>query len=270
MNIRKLISNIVAVSALFSAGAVAVSAEGNPGDYQFSSGSPDFVHGVPINPEDAWVLAIGGRIYDNWWNALDVLPPRGTHPSYPTEIGTKTDEETWRCKTCHGWDFQGRDGIYNENNSNYTGIIGITGALGLSLETIAATLRNDTHLYSTDMISNEQMGRLAAFVSRGQIDVLEYIDPETRQMRPGVADINHGRGIFQTVCAACHGFDGRLLDWGDEEGSNFVGTEAVALPDEVIHKVLSSHPGAAMINLRAFPVQHTIDVVGYAATLPVD
>ncbi len=239
------------------------------GDYQFSSGSPDFVHGVPINPEEAWTLAIGGRIYDNWWNALDVLEPRGTHPAYP-EIGQKSGEQTWRCKSCHGWDFLGKDGIYAEGNSNYTGIGGITGAIGRPVEQIAALLRDENHLYTTDMINNEQMGRVAAFVSRGQIDVAKYVDLETRTMIPGAGNINNGRGIFQTVCAACHGFDGRLLDWGDGDSSNFVGTEASELPDEVLHKVLSSHPGAAMVNLRAFPVQFSVDVVAYAATLPVD
>ncbi len=272
--ISNITKSMIAVALLLSSVTIA-SGDGDDdkkrerGDYEFSAGSPNFVHGVPINPEEAWTLAIGGRIYDNWWNALDVAEPRGTHPSYP-DIGKKSGEATWRCKTCHGWDFLGKDGIYSEGTSNYTGITGIRGAIGRPVEQIAALLRDDVHLYTTTMINNEQMGRVAAFVSRGQIDVAKYVDLETRTMIPGAADINNGRGIFQTVCAACHGFDGRLLDWGDEESSNFVGTEAAELPDEVLHKVLSSHPGAAMINLRAFPIQYAVDVVGYSATLPVD
>ena len=271
--VSNLATTVVVVSMLF--GSVAIASDHKEdkkrerGDYEFSSGSPDFVHGVPINPEEAWTLAIGGRIYDNWWNALDVVEPRGTHPSYP-DVGKKSGQATWRCKSCHGWDYLGKDGIYSQGSSNYTGIIGIRDASGRPVEQIAAMLRDDTHLYTTDMINNEQMGRVAAFVSRGQIDVAKYVDLESRTMIPGVANINNGRGIFQTVCAACHGFDGRLLDWGDDDASNFVGTEAAELPDEVLHKVLSSHPGAAMVNLRAFPVQYSVDVVGYAATLPVD
>ncbi len=277
MKILNGAATLVAAAGMLFGFSAAVLASGDDdssekreiGDYAFSSGSPDFVHGVPANPEEAWILAAGGRIYDNWWVALDVAEPRGTHPSYP-EIGQKSGPSTWRCKTCHGWDFLGSDGIYAEGSSNYTGIGGIRGAVGRPLEQIAATLRDDTHLYTTDMIDDAQMGRLAAFVSNGQIDVAKYVDLETRTMIPGMADISNGRGIFQTVCAACHGFDGRLLDWGDSTSSNFVGTEASELPDEVIHKVLNSHPGAAMVNLRAFPVQAAIDVVAYAATLPVE
>jgi hypothetical protein len=47
-----------------------------------------------------------------------------------------------------------------------------------------------------------------------------------------------------------------------------VGTEAVGVPDEVVNKVLNAHPAVQMINLRAFPLQNTIDVMAYAATLP--
>lgn len=40
-----------------------------------------FVHGAPSAPSDAWTLAAGGRIYDNWWEALDLPEPTTTHPS---------------------------------------------------------------------------------------------------------------------------------------------------------------------------------------------
>lgn len=266
MNIFKKVA-ATTLAAIMLLGTTSVTlAEGGGGDYEFSSGSPDFVHGVPTNPEEAWTLAVGGRIYDNWWQALDVAEPKGTHPSYP-ETAEKEGKGTWRCKTCHGWDYKGKDGIYSQG-SNYTGIIGIDGAAGRSVEQIAAILRDGTHRYSSDMIDDAALGRISAFVSRGQVDTLKYVDVETRQVKSG--DVNVGRGIFQTVCAACHGFDGRLLDWGDATSSNFIGTEASALADEVLHKILSSHPGAAMINLRAFPIEYSVDVLAYAATLPTD
>ncbi len=266
MLISKGIAVILTASALTFGAVTSVSAQEGTGDYQYSTGSPDFVHGLPTNPEEAWTLAAGGRIYDNWWNALDVAEPRGTHPSYP-EAGGKEGDTTWRCKECHGWDYMGKDGVYSKG-SHFTGIVGINGAAGRSVEQIAALLRNDTHLYTTDMINNEQMGRIAAFVSRGQVDMSQYIDLDARVIISG--DVNDGRGIFQTVCAACHGFDGRLIDWGDGDENAYVGTESVAAPDEVLHKIMSSHPGAAMVNLRAFGVDHAANVLAYAATLPVD
>lgn len=264
MKILKTIATFVTGGVILLGSGITALAESGQDDYRFSSGSPNFVHGLPTNPEEAWLLAAGGRIYDNWWKALDVAEPNGTHPSYP-EVGQKSGEGTWRCKACHGWDYAGKDGVY-ANGSNYTGIIGIQGAAGRSVEQIAAIIRDSTHLYSTDMINEEQLGRISAFVSRGQIDMSLYIDIETRQVTAG--DINIGRGVFQTVCAACHGFDGRLLDWGDGDEGKFIGTEASELADEVLHKILNSHPGAAMINLRAFPLEYAIDVLSYAATLP--
>ena len=105
-------------------------------------------------------------------------------------------------------------------------------------------------------------------------------DPE--EVDPGEADevivigaddvplgnVERGKSIFQTICAACHGFDGRLINWGTVEEPSYVGTEASRLPDEVLHKLRNSHPGAAMVNLRALPLSDAVDVLTYAATLP--
>jgi hypothetical protein len=89
----------------------------------------EFIHGAPSNPSDAWTLAAGGRIYDNWWDALDREEPEGTHPSYPASA-EQEGAVTWRCKECHGWDYKGVDGVYR-SGSHYTGIKGIDGAIGM-------------------------------------------------------------------------------------------------------------------------------------------
>lgn len=223
-----------------------------------------YVHEAPNFPSEPWTLAAGGRIYDKWWEALDRDEPTGTNPAYPAN-GQKEGPDTWRCKECHAWDYRGKDGVYS-GGSHYTGIIGIRGAEGQPEEYIMRTLRNENHPYTQEMINDEEMARVAAFVSRGQVDMSAFIDTETRSMNAG--NSSRGREVFQTICAACHGFDGRMLDWGDGDEHNFVGTEAAALPDEVMHKVLSAHPGVQMVNLRAFPLQDAIDLMAYAATLP--
>jgi hypothetical protein len=82
-----------------------------------------FVHGAPEAPTEAWTLAAGGRIYDNWWEALDRKEPKGTHPSYP-QAGKQAGSATWRCKECHGWDYRGDRGNYG-TGSHFTGIPGI-------------------------------------------------------------------------------------------------------------------------------------------------
>lgn len=259
----------LASSARVAAFALAVSAgaafaNDDDDDYAHDDRAQEFVHGAPSHPSDAWMLAAGGRIYDNWWEALDRERPEGTHPSYPA-AGAQKGETTWRCKECHGWDYRGASGVYRAG-SHHTGIAGIDGAIGMDPAAIAATLRAPLHGYSPDMIADDELARVAAFVSRGQVDMSAYMDLETREIVGG--DMENGRAIFQTVCATCHGFDGRRLDWGDAEGPAYVGTEAVAAPDEVMNKILNSHPGAEMVNLRAFGLEAAGDTLRYISTLP--
>lgn len=235
-------------------------------DYSHGPEAQDFIHGEPEYPSESWVLAAGARIYDNWWIALDRDRPEGTNPAYPTSVNEKqSGAGTWRCKECHGWDYKGAEGVYRKG-SHYTGIRGIDGVIGLPVSRIMATLRDENHPYTTEMINDTELERIASFVSRGQVDMSKFIDLETRTIIAG--DVNRGRAIFQTTCAACHGFDGRLLDWGDGEENAYVGTEAVEVPDEVFHKIYSAHPGVQMINLRAFSLDDAVNVLAYTATLP--
>lgn len=225
-----------------------------------------FVHGAPQVESTEWTIAAGGRIYDNWWEALDRDQPEGTNPVYPA-TGQQSGPGTWRCKECHGWDYQGAEGIYG-SGSHYTGISGVMGVSGWAPERILPILRDENHPYTQEMIDDDEMLRVATFLSEGLVDMTPFIDIETRTVIPGSGDFNRGRAIFQTTCAACHGFDGRALDWGSGDEHNFVGTEAVDLPDEVFNKISNAHPGVAMINLRAFPAEDRIAVMNYIATLP--
>ncbi|MFN4154687.1 MAG: c-type cytochrome [Paracoccaceae bacterium] len=228
----------------------------------------EFVHGAPQVQSKEWQIAAGGRIYDNWWEALDRAEPEGTNPAYPVTVNAdQTGPGTWRCKECHGWDYQGVSGIYSKG-SHFTGIKGIMGMRGAPLEEIVPILRNASHPYTKEMISDDEMLRVALFVSEGLTDMRAFIDYDTRKVIAGVGDTDRGRAIFQTTCAACHGFDGRAMDWGQGDEHNFVGTEAAELPDEVYNKISNAHPGAAMINLRAFSVDDRISVMRYIASLP--
>lgn len=240
--------------------------DGEKHDYDNGEESAIFVHGAPERPTDAWTLSAGGRIYDNWWIALDREEPEGTHPSYPA-AGGQSGAVTWRCKECHGWDYLGADGIYRQG-SHFTGIKGINGAIGRDEAAIAALLRSPVHGYTTEMITDDELARIAAFVSRGQVDMSLYVDLSTRKANAG--DVDRGRAVFQATCAACHGFDGRSLDWGNGTEPAYVGTEAADVPDEVMHKIMNAHPGVEMINLRPFGPDISADVLRYAATLPLE
>ena len=146
-----------------------------------------------------------------------------------------------------------------------TGIKGIRSAEGRSPKAIQALLRAAPHGYTEAMMTDEELLRVAAFVSRGQHDVRRAINGKTREVR---GDRAKGRGIFETTCAVCHGYDGRLLNWGTKEEPEFIGTAVEISAAEVLHKIRNAHPGAVMINLRAFPLQDAVDLLAYAKTLP--
>ncbi len=225
----------------------------------------DYIYGVPSEPTEAWIMSRGGRLYDSWFNAQGLDKPETTHPAWPASNTKQKGNTTWRCKSCHGWDYRGRDGKY-ATGSYQTGIAGVLSAKGKSVDTISAAIRGGPHGFTEEMIPDEQLRFLAAFVSRGLDDMNRYIDPKSGAVK---GDPKKGAGTFQTNCAACHGFDGRALDWGDPGDPGFVGTEANANPWEVLHKIRNGHPGSEMISLRAFDIQVSLDLLAYTRTLPV-
>jgi len=222
----------------------------------------DYIFGAPLEPSDAWVLTRGGRLYDNWYATQDMDAPEGTHPAWPAD-NSRTGETTWRCKSCHGWDYRGADGKYR-SGSYATGIEGVMGYSG-DAAALITLLRSGPHAFGEDMIPDEQAQYLAAFLTDGLEDMNTIIDFDTGDV---AGDTQNGAAIFQTTCAACHGFDGRALDWGDADEPGYIGTEANANPWEVLHKIRNGHPGVEMISLGAFHLQNAIDVLAHARTLP--
>lgn len=223
-----------------------------------------FAHGAPAEPSEAWTIAAGGRLYDNWWLTLDKPAPKTRNPAYPA-AGKAKDTDTWRCKECHGWDYLGRDGDY-ATGSHATGIKGLRDVQGRPPADLEKILRGRHRFLTADILSDVELGRLALFLSKGQHDISAAL-----QGRPGksTGSASRGKDIYQTTCAACHGFDGRLLNWGSEKEPEYIGTSANVFPEEFLHKARNGHTGAVMINLRAFPMQDAIDVHAYAQTLPV-
>lgn len=257
MSFRRRATVLVASFLMTTASAVAQHAD-------HDARQADFVHGAPADASPTWTLSAGGRIYDTWWEALDRKKPTSTNPAYPA-TGKRTGANTWRCVECHGWDYKGKDGLYGAGE-RFTGIAGIRKAEGRDTARIAAMLRKPPHNYTSDMITDEELARVAAWVSRGQHDIDRLVDKRTAKVKGNAA---RGKAVFQTVCAACHGFDGRTLNWGTKDEPAYIGTEASQLPHEVLHKIRNSHPGAAMVNLRALPLSDAIDVLAYTQSLPV-
>lgn len=226
-------------------------------------GSSLFAGDVPeMTSEDYQKISYGGLLYDNWYSVLGVKTS-GNHPSYPKD-GKQKGTGTWRCKECHGWDYQGKDGAYAAG-SHFTGIKGIRQSAGKEPGAIASLLKNDTHSFGTQ-IPEDAYQALAYFVAYGQIDMDRYINRSTRK---AMGDESKGAKIYASTCVKCHGKDGRTLNFKKPDRPEYLGTVAVENPWETLHKIRHGQPGAPMINLLFLSVADQVDVLSYGQTLPV-
>lgn len=219
----------------------------------------------PAAASDVWEISRGGQLYDKWWEVVLAEEPEATHPAYPAE-GKQKGADTWRCKECHGWDYKGVAGAYGKG-SHYTGIKGIDGMAGAPIEQIVGIIRGDLHGFTPKMLSNSAVRKLAAFVSLGQVDMDLYIDRETTRVRGNPVT---GARYFQTICAVCHGYDGKEINFGDQQKPAYIGTVANENPWEALHKDRFGQPGIGMVALTAIDVQTLADIVAYAQTLPME
>lgn len=233
-----------------------------PDDFEDLGFYQSYVFGRPDTPSRDWLLAYGGRLYDQWWAVLLQDPPVGTHPSYPAD-GKRVGEDSWRCVECHGWDYRGRDGAYAEGE-HVTAAPGITRARGAAPETIVARLRDDTHRFTPEMIPDEAALALALFVSEGQVDLGEVGDDAERRFR---GDGARGRAIFQNVCAICHDYDGGAWIGGEEGTGDSLGAIARNNPARALHKVMNGQTYADMPALRALGQPTVVDILTYVQGL---
>lgn len=218
----------------------------------------------PASATDIWEIARGGLLYDKWWEVIEADAPSDTHPAYPAE-GKQKGSSTWRCKECHGWDYLGAAGAYAKG-SHFSGIKGISGMKGAPVGDVVTLLRGDLHRFTPELLSDSAVQKLALFVSQGQIDTDAYIDRATKAAK---GDPAKGARYYQTICAVCHGFDGKAMNFGDEQKPEYIGTIGTENPWEALHKIRFGQPGVGMVALGALDIQTSVDILAYTQTLPV-
>jgi len=217
----------------------------------------------PAMETDVSAIARGGQLYDSWYAVLEHDKPAATHPAYPA-AGKQKGASTWRCKECHGWDYRGAEGAYSKG-SHFTGIKGLRNLVGRPVEQIAAAVRGGPHGFTQELIPDSALNKLAMFVSRGPVDTDQYIERDTKKAR---GDSARGAQLYQTVCAVCHGFDGKEINFKDEKKPEYIGTIARENPWEALHKIRNGQPGVPMVSMAALSIQEQVDILAYAQTLP--
>lgn len=226
-----------------------------------------YMQTLPSRPAIAAIVH-GGRLYDTWYTENGLPVPEGWHPAYPkaardavagdTEASrARAQRYSWRCVACHGWDYKGRDGVARTEHP--VPHIGIDGMAGMFPKRVEGILTDDTHDYDR-LLTARDIEDLAMFVSRGQIDMSQWIDPETGAFR---GDAAAHAAYYQTVCATCHGLDGRGVRTMPP-----LGRMVTHDPERALHNVFNGHAGDDMPPLRAMGVDLAAGILAYAATLP--
>ena len=218
-------------------------------------------------------VARGGLLYDMWWRVVPgANEPKSDQALWSLQTTNKrSGSVSWRCKECHGWDYKGKDGAYG-SGSRFTGFSGIwDAAQKKNADQLAASLRgaaNDKHNFSS-VLRPGDIADLVNFLKSGLLDMERYVDYKTRQ--PIGADVGRGKALY-ALCGACHGADGKSLNFGTEKSPEYVGTIAKANPQEFLHKTWVGHPGsnpampAALI--MGWSTNQVVDVLAYSQTLP--
>ena len=218
-----------------------------------------FIDGQAVAAETESAIARGGRLYDKWFaenKTAKTAKPTDDHPAYPHKGGKYGKDASWRCKECHGWDYKGKDGAY-ASGGHATGISGIQNAAGKDPKVIEGILRDKTHGYTEQQLSKQDVADLALFVSKGQIDVAKYmVDKKPK------GDGAKGEVYFNTICAGCHGKDGKKIT-----NASPLGADAGNVP-EVMHKILNGQPNEDMPAMRALDPQIAADIATHLQTLP--
>ena len=212
----------------------------------------------------------GGRLYDNWWKEAGVEEPTLDQPLWASQTtNTRSGSDTWRCKECHGWDYLGADGAYS-SGSHFTGFPGVFRVASKTSDEIIAILSGGSNVdHDFSAMGDDAMIDLATFLQSGMVDFTALIDAETKSAIEG--DSAHGEELFVT-CAACHGEDGRLLNFGSEDEPEYIGTIALDNPWEFLHKVRAGQPGTTMPASMDgdWSTQDLLDLLTFAQTLPVE
>jgi mono/diheme cytochrome c family protein len=214
----------------------------------------------------------GAMLYDNWYGVLGVQAPSGSHPIWGRQTtNTRSGPDTWRCVSCHGWDYQGKDGAYRAGSGNFTGFPGVYAAVqNLSQDEIIQVLKGvkDPQHDFSKYLDDASLTDLAGFLKTGLIDDSQYIDPQSLSVKGGDAGV--GKQNYNAQCADCHGEDGAKLKFRFEGRDATLGTLAVIDPWRFLHKTRFGTPGTPMVVGAdlGWTAQVGRDVLLYTQSLP--
>ena len=213
----------------------------------------------------------GGLIYDNWMLALDLAPPAGDHPIWENqETNNRSGVITWRCTSCHGWDYKGVDGAYGPYSSFYTGFTGLQDMVGASQEEVTDWLdgtNNPEHNFLTHTDSTA-LNDLAAFLRTRQVNADLMINSETGA---SLGERERGALLYANSCADCHGSNGTAINFGTTIDPLYLGDLSLVDPWQTVHKIRFGTATNARMPASEnmdWSLSMVADVLAFLQTLP--
>ena len=229
-----------------------------------------FAQTLPTEAPPPGSVSRGGLLYDKWWKVVGVDEPTEDNPVWARQdTNTRSGDDTWRCKECHGWDYMGAEGAYG-SGSHFTGFPGVFNAQDNEFDALVAQLTggiDPEHDFSA--MGDDAITDLVSFLRAGLVEVSPFIDSDKAAIS---GDAANGEALYMATCTACHGEDGRTLNFGDEDDPEYVGTVAIGNPWEFIHKVRAGQPGTGMPSAidSGWSMQDIIDVLTFAQGFPTE
>ena len=218
-------------------------------------------HGEVSDFGEGFVIALGGKLYDNLWAVVDTNVPYRRNPRFPSEVDLPADQ-TWRCVSCHGWDYKGGDGE-RAKLGRHDAFHSLRHLAGTDPGLIVTKIRAAAHDYPDDTLPDFVLEILALFISAGQYDRDALLDATGR----AAGDPSLGRDIFEGACMNCHLPDGRAHLTGEPGDRSSLGWVARNRPEQALHKIRNGVPGADMLAVRFLQEDQIRDLFTYLQTL---
>ena len=215
---------------------------------------------VALEPGEAWTISKGGKLYDNLWLVIGKPAPEGRNPDYPADIEA-LPVDTWRCVSCHGWDYSGADGHLGELGKSAS-FVSLRPASGRDPAAIQLSLLSSTHAKYVDNLGKSEISALAEFISVGQVNMRKLIS----NGRP-IGHASAGKDIFEGACISCHQADGKAYIEGEQGDRPALGWVAQNRPAQALHKIINGVPSADMLSLRFLPEQSLSNLLAYLHSL---
>jgi len=210
---------------------------------------------------------IGAWIYTAFDKVLNVEQVSSKNPLWPDSLADEISSvKSWRCSTCHGWNYQGMV-TYGDEVVNFPGLENVPELTDLEILSWMDGTTNNDHDFSkyltiesgNQLLSFFRDERFLKWVATNEIEAIES------------GDIPNGEEIYKQHCFECHGTHGAKVNLGSISKPRFLGDIMSMNEARIIHHLefwSASHEKIfdSDINLGDGDL---LDLVKYLGQMPV-